>query len=421
MEQSFSNMFRKSAFASLHPSQVLVARPRNDPWSAAGMAAKANLASMTNVTDMANPASEGVATTMATASNLDSVRKGGSALAGESADSRPLDASSLEQVPMQNPVVSQPTPTQRSHVMRAPSGQWGLKYTLRTDLSVIQLSTFDDEVLIRPRYWSGLHRSNAISSWKENFPAPKSFDSIRRRAMCDLDHDMTGLPNKPLQDMTQAEWSQWLSFARSKRADFQLGVKEKRLSEENWKNYIGLDRLHTRTEGIHPVHYSTCEDSLPSNNATRSGRYMSSSQSSTQSYKKVCGRLLNSVNWIDYAVGVSGVVAYLHRSNVDSHLQRHPGRSSLNRRMPIDRSVTHNFWVMSASHDHLGRPNVILTMQDRNSTSLSAKDGPISHLRADYPSKEIYATIQSRGIDQTAQLKQTLNQNFNRGLGNRSA
>ncbi|EGF83531.1 hypothetical protein BATDEDRAFT_85072 [Batrachochytrium dendrobatidis JAM81] len=331
MEQCFGTLFRQSAFSSMHPSQVISSRPLRAPWTAAAIAAKKTKEQMIAFTAATEPVSK--SETTATANTVESLPHANTNITTKSTDKLPILHSAT---------------------------QWGLKYSLRTDLKTIQLDSFDDETLIRPIFKSGFARHNGILSWKENFPQPQAsmLADVRSRAMCDLDHDITGLPAKPLQNMTNAEWKQWLLFARSKRSEFNRLLENRRTSDSHWKQFLGLENLPSKEEDIHPVHYS----------AYKPPQSMSDTASYTTTpiplAKKVRGRLLNVLRVSDYAVGINGVVAYLHKTKTPSYLQQHSGHSGFNQRVLVDRSVTYDFWVLYSGHDHLGRPDVIVTMMD---------------------------------------------------------
>nr|KAJ3421400.1 hypothetical protein HK105_003657 [Polyrhizophydium stewartii] len=312
-EGAFNNtcLFRASSFASLHRGQVIEAPSR-------AVAVAAATAALPRRVARGAPAWKAPAASPSVAAKPDQPK-------AETAGS-PTASAQAASAPRVHPGAVADLAT-----------EWGIKYTMRPGLSAARVLSFDNEVLVRPMMVSGLHSVSAIRRWKENFPPPTSIP-VQEKALDDFSQDELGLPIKPLEAMTNAEWRKWLEYARSKRDQF----KRERISEYEWREFLGIDRLPKRGSPIHPVHYSVREP-------TATGPF------------KVRGRLLNQVKTHDFAVGVGGVVAYLHGNNVPNDIQM-SFEMSLGPRMSVDRNTTFDFYVLSAKHDHLGRPEVVLSM-----------------------------------------------------------
>eukprot|EP00842_Homolaphlyctis_polyrhiza_P005894 jgi/Hompol1/6305/HPOL_004930-RA len=280
--------------------------------------------------------------------------------------------------------------------------------------TVAEIQSFDDATLQRPLVRSALARVAGVVRWKETFapPSPSMLRAVQNSALDAFALDPppvtktktssspsssssstssstppspspsssivkarippgSNLPaHKPLDKMSSAEWLRWLNHARSLRSEWAKLLSSDSadpdtvaVRTDQWREFLGIDKLPRSHDPIHPVHYSS---NLPQDS------------SNAASVPKVKGRLLNNVKGTDFAVGIGGIVAFMHRTktpkgmfdSIDSYLSS--GRS------PIDRSRTHEFWVLKAEHDHLGRPDVIVSMQDPNLDSFSYLPPPSS-------------------------------------------
>ncbi|RKO86008.1 hypothetical protein BDK51DRAFT_29949 [Blyttiomyces helicus] len=325
MEQSFSRLFRNSRFAALAPGQVISTPPAERAKGNYGLKYHLHPSNM----------------------------------------SRPLKAA--------NATTSPESLSPDGILLGAPK-----------HLSVTQ---HDDPELSRLNYEVANGRVSRLRRWKELYPAPSGPEpSARAAAMATFAKDGSSPTDVALEtsvnQMTQEQFALVLEHAKSKRKEFQAAVKEGTRRSDQWREFLGLkvDRTpsdiggslgsgflrpanESVTGAVHPPVY-TVDVAAPATAVTDAAQgtgllggsslFTSSTASlkSSEPPRKVWGRILNPVAG-GFAVGIAGTVAYLPLGNLTTASRSGAERDEL---LP--------FWVLHASHDAQGRPEVVLTMTE---------------------------------------------------------
>lgn len=239
------------------------------------------------------------------------------------------------------------------------SQEWGLKFSIPTATKVLHIAKMEDELLKRPIVRTAIDRVGYVEQWKEQFAPPQDNTQIRSQAARVFQH-RSQLPMKPLARMNRKEWKLWIDEAYNKREKFQKDLQSRVKRQSQWKQTLDLHLLPKETHSIHPVHYSTLHQLSTALNTTQ----RSKSSSKLEAELKFCrirGRLLNVVKMSDMAVGINGIVAYMHHSKISNNL-RPMLANTVQRTETANRNPMFEFWVVKAEHDHLKRPDVVVSL-----------------------------------------------------------
>ena len=256
-------------------------------------------------------------------------------------------------------------PKQLVRVLRAPQekGDAGLKHPVARykRIHYVQVDAIDNPLTKQADYSNGIHRVHAIRRWKENFPPPATIPEARQWALASFDDPIPSGSSssrnksalKPyVENLNPSEWQSLLRGAQSSRKEFAAQVAENKIAPQSYAQFLNVSVSDTGssyipsrsvpTVAVHPPVYT-----------------VDPSQSQQDKHSKVWGRILNPLtsryNKNDqhgWAVGISGVVAYLPKSYT-------PAQSRIYTRDSYDQ-----FTVKLARHDDQGRPEVVVSLKD---------------------------------------------------------
>ncbi|KAI9486019.1 MAG: hypothetical protein EXX96DRAFT_547403 [Benjaminiella poitrasii] len=206
-------------------------------------------------------------------------------------------------------------------------GDWGLKRNLPTVIRTryVTIDALDTTEHQTP-WQSGNNQVLFLKRWKENFPNSK-------KPVPRLDREQFNVTK-----MTPANFKRFLQQCAKRAPEFQQLLRKKELVPEQLFDYLNVTFIENPAENPVGPTYSD---------------YRSSPGQASYS---VQGRLLNSEK-NGHAVGVGGVVAFLHKRHSWDLSQKG------NRRV-------RTFYVESAYVDEDGKPRVTLTVNPPNHSSL---------------------------------------------------
>ncbi|KAJ2550114.1 hypothetical protein EV175_004188 [Coemansia sp. RSA 1933] len=242
----------------------------------------------------------------------------------------------------------------------AARGEWGLKRPLPSKV-ITRLATFkeiDSKEQITD-FEAANQQYMLTMTWRENFPESQS---PKYAATGDAIQDMAGIhdtlvymgagsssigasettnstnptdagPERNINTMSRAEWTDFLEEARSRRSEWKESLEMGKFAPEETMAFMNAtDKLDSTNDGIHRL--PTYHDYVPSSEEL-----------------VVKGRVLNRVA-AGYAVGVQGIVGYL------------PLPANMMDSGYLYRDVK-TFYVHSAKFDNQGRPVVLLGLKPR--------------------------------------------------------
>ncbi|KND05149.1 uncharacterized protein SPPG_00817 [Spizellomyces punctatus DAOM BR117] len=244
------------------------------------------------------------------------------------------------------------------------AGNWGLKHDLpkNTQIHYVQVSQHDHPWTKAPKYKSASDRVRLLERWNELMPAVGEIPPARAEAMNSFARDpearletvngkaadWTPRPQH-VAKMTPAEWAEKVAEARRRRKEF----NSQSFDRGTWTEFLNV------TGPIEGTYASDTPVGVPVHPPT----YRIAKE---ESEKPVKGRLLNTVSFAargnqHWAIGVGGIVAYLHRG-------QQPGEKNNEfSGHKADRNPLMNFVVEHAQFDEFGRPEVVLGFPPENS------------------------------------------------------
>jgi hypothetical protein len=191
----------------------------------------------------------------------------------------------------------------------------GLKHTVKQPHKYVVYEKMD-----KPIYKSGYSKYSELQRWKELFGNENQIPKVQTA------FESAELPLKPLEEMSDAEWKQWIDYAKSKSPEYLQLLDEKKENEMHWKKYLGLDKLPSYPVPQTPVMYSN------------------------QKPLKVKGRILRAVDESTLLVGVQGFVCSLDQHDIPSGYPELLKSLRFGSRI-VDREKEYNFFVLSAQHN----------------------------------------------------------------------
>ena len=264
------------------------------------------------------------------------------------------------------------------------TGDWGVKYTISPKIIKYdsrlnkKMLCFND--LETRKLDSANSRYNRVQRWKENFAPPKSSFSLPQinttpasRIIHHMDDQILfpvamlskGIITEPLSTMSSDKYENVLEKAKTLSIQWQHLISKRIYSDHEWSTFLGVSEVGIVSnllngDGasfVHPPSYLS-QDFI--DNQKKLGNLPQEFNLPTVSSRRVKGRILNRVK-NGFAIGIQGFVAFCQERDMDLIESSRRTSNFRGRVDKFDRNVLHDFIVLDARFDEMGRPEIVVS------------------------------------------------------------
>ncbi|KAJ3033868.1 hypothetical protein HK097_004701 [Rhizophlyctis rosea] len=292
----------------------------------------------------------------------------------------------------------------KNQIIRVPKagkqkGDAGLKHPVphyNNEVHYVEAKSLDSPLTKGPDYKNGMHRVDAVRRWKENFPPPSEIPEARHWALASFDPPIpsssssdttttsrTSAPKPYVENLSPSQWRTLLTAARKKRQEFRTQVLENQIAPQSYAQFLNVSISDSGSSSSTTTTSPTSPTFTTSTTAIVRARNIPTVSVHPPVYTvdptlkdpktpptKVWGRILNPLggNGLNtkqshgWAVGIGGIVAYLPKSYAGTESRL------------LTRDKYEQFIVKDARHDGQGRPEVVVSLRDRDGSAGGSAD-----------------------------------------------